>query len=31
VAGKNALAAVQQISSNDASRLAIGQAHYSDC
>jgi aminomethyltransferase len=29
VAGKNALAAVQRISSNDASRLAMGQAHYS--
>jgi glycine cleavage system T protein (aminomethyltransferase) len=29
VAGRNALAAVQQISSNDASRLEIGQAHYS--
>ncbi len=29
IAGKNALAAVQWISSNDASRLAIGQAHYS--
>src|SRR5918997_6759866 len=28
VAGKDALAAVQQISSNDASRLAVGQAHY---
>ncbi|HEY1308324.1 MAG TPA: glycine cleavage system aminomethyltransferase GcvT [Vicinamibacterales bacterium] len=28
IAGKNALAAVQQISSNDASRLAVGQAHY---
>src|SRR3982750_715870 len=29
IAGKDALAAVQRISSNDASRLAIGQAHYS--
>ena len=29
IAGKNALAAVQRISSNDASRLAIGQTHYS--
>ena len=29
VAGKNALAAVQRISSNDASRLQMGQAHYS--
>jgi aminomethyltransferase len=29
VAGKGALAAVQQISSNDAGRLSIGQAHYS--
>src|SRR5688572_28049121 len=29
IAGSNALAAVQQISSNDASRLHIGQAHYS--
>src|SRR5678815_1062893 len=29
VAGKNALAAVQRISSNDASRLHVGQAHYS--
>ena len=28
VAGKDALAAVQHISSNDASRLAVGQAHY---
>ena len=28
IAGKDALAAVQRISSNDASRLAIGQAHY---
>src|SRR6266545_6438160 len=28
VAGKNALAAVQRISSNDASRLQAGQAHY---
>src|SRR6266446_2406034 len=29
VAGKNALDAVQRISCNDASRLAIGQAQYS--
>jgi aminomethyltransferase len=29
VAGTDALAAVQHISSNDASRLKIGQAHYS--
>jgi aminomethyltransferase len=29
VAGKNALAAVQRISGNDASRLSVGQAHYS--
>jgi aminomethyltransferase len=29
LAGKDALAAVQWISSNDASRLKIGQAHYS--
>ena len=28
VAGKDALAAIQKISSNDASRLQIGQAHY---
>ena len=28
IAGKNALAAIQWISSNDASRLKIGQAHY---
>jgi aminomethyltransferase len=28
IAGKNALAAVQHISSNDASRLQVGQAHY---
>jgi len=28
VAGKDALAAVQRISSNDASRLQVGQAHY---
>jgi aminomethyltransferase len=28
IAGKNALAAVQRISSRDASRLAVGQAHY---
>src|SRR5204862_7811043 len=29
IAGKAALAAVQRISSNDASRLQVGQAHYS--
>jgi aminomethyltransferase len=29
IAGKDALAAVQRISSNDASRLAVGQAHLS--
>jgi aminomethyltransferase len=29
IAGKDALAAVQWITSNDASRLTIGQAHYS--
>jgi aminomethyltransferase len=29
IAGKDALAAVQWISSNDASRLQVGQAHYS--
>lgn len=29
IAGKDALAAVQWITSNDASRLKIGQAHYS--
>src|SRR5580704_3333333 len=29
IAGKDALAAVQRISSNDASRLAVGQAQYS--
>ncbi len=29
VAGKDALAAVQQISCNDASALSVGQAHYS--
>src|SRR6185369_2442846 len=29
IAGKDALAAVQQISSNDASKLAVGQAQYS--
>jgi aminomethyltransferase len=29
IAGKGALAAVQRISSNDASRLQVGQAHYS--
>src|SRR5438552_5677922 len=29
VAGKDALAAVQRVSSNDASRLAVGQAQYS--
>jgi aminomethyltransferase len=28
IAGKDAVAAVQHISSNDASRLAVGQAHY---
>ena len=28
IAGKDALAAVQRISSNDASRLSMGQAHY---
>jgi aminomethyltransferase len=28
IAGKGALAAVQRISSNDASRLQVGQAHY---
>ena len=28
IAGKDALAGVQRISSNDASRLAVGQAHY---
>jgi aminomethyltransferase len=28
IAGKDALAAVNHISSNDASRLAVGQAHY---
>src|SRR5215210_7861536 len=28
VAGKDALAAVQRISCNDASRLQVGQAHY---
>ena len=28
IAGKDALAAVQRISSNDASKLAVGQAHY---
>src|SRR3954468_11734102 len=28
IAGKDALAAVQRISSNDASRLQVGQAHY---
>ena len=28
IAGKNALAAVQRISSNDANRLEMGQAHY---
>jgi len=28
IAGKNALAAVQRISSNDASRLSVGQAQY---
>src|SRR5258706_16300664 len=29
IAGKDALAAVQRISSNDASKLQVGQAHYS--
>ena len=29
IAGKDALAAVQRISSNDASKLVVGQAHYS--
>src|SRR6476660_3831301 len=29
IAGKDALAAVQRISSNDASKLAIGQVQYS--
>lgn len=29
IAGKDALAAVQRISSNDASKLEVGQAHYS--
>src|SRR5256886_17659044 len=29
IAGDDALAAVQRISSNDAARLAVGQAHYS--
>src|SRR5262245_24628579 len=29
IAGKNALAAVQRVSSNDASRLQVGQAQYS--
>jgi glycine cleavage system T protein (aminomethyltransferase) len=29
IAGKNALAAVQRISSNDASKLSVGQAQYS--
>ena len=29
IAGRDALAAVQHITTNDASRLAIGQAHYS--
>ena len=29
IAGKNALAAVQHLSSNDASRLQVNQAHYS--
>ena len=28
IAGKDALAAVQRISSNDASKLSVGQAHY---
>ncbi len=31
IAGKDALAAVQRISSNDASKLAVGQAQYSGC
>src|SRR2546430_17407626 len=29
IAGRDAPAAVQRISSNDASRVAVGQAHYS--
>src|SRR6476620_8608548 len=29
IAGKDALAAVQHVSSNDASRLSVGQAHLS--
>ena len=29
IAGKNALDAVQRISCNDASKLQVGQAHYS--
>ena len=29
IAGRNAVAAVQRISSNDAGRLQVGQAHYS--
>jgi len=29
IAGNDALAAVQRVSSNDASRLDVGQAHYS--
>src|SRR5213596_1960821 len=29
IAGKDALAAVQRISTNDASRLGVGQAQYS--
>jgi len=29
IAGRNALEAVQRISSNDASKLQVGQAHYS--
>lgn len=29
IAGKDALAAVQRVSSNDASKLQVGQAHYS--
>src|SRR6266850_1010240 len=29
IAGKDALAALQRISSNDASKLQVGQAHYS--
>src|SRR5436190_14839723 len=29
IAGRNALEAVQRIASNDASKLQVGQAHYS--